>query len=64
MIAANQPPSVKGKFVKIKYVTQLPGRTIHENAFQSNSLDKDAAVEKKYLSIEFKRQLYIWCSNY
>ena len=26
VIAANQPPSVKGKFVKIKYVTQLPGR--------------------------------------
>jgi GTP-binding protein len=27
VIAAYPPPSVKGKFVKIKYVTQLPGRS-------------------------------------
>lgn len=27
VIDAYPPPSVKGKFVKIKYITQLPGRT-------------------------------------
>ncbi len=27
VISANEPPSVKGKFVKIKYATQLPGKS-------------------------------------
>ncbi|MBK8808543.1 MAG: ribosome biogenesis GTPase Der [Bacteroidales bacterium] len=48
VIANNQPPSTKGKFIKIKYVTQLPTHAPSFVFFCSNS---------KYLKDPYKRFL-------
>ena len=54
-IQKNPPPSTKGKYIKIKYVTQLPTHSPTLPFLQSTTVYKDPY--KRYLENQLRKTL-------